>query len=293
MIRFIHKHPALYISEEKILVIADLHCGIEHSIYKSGISVPSQTKKIEEKIVKLIKQTKAKKLIILGDVKHEVPGTSKQELKEIPAFLRDISKKVKIIICRGNHDSNIQDMVPKVVKVHGTGGFKIGKYGFLHGQAWMDKKLLECEYLITAHVHPAIEFTTNKIRMRESCWVKCEIDRKKLGEKFGNIGSSKKSVKAADIKKSKISRSSISKKYARSGFAAPILLRQAIIMPAFNHLLGGKAFNAKYLQQELPAVILKKDFKPIGPLLRNGILKWKKAKIYLLDGTYLGRLDKL
>jgi len=51
-------------------------------------------------------------------------------------------------------------------------------------------------------------------------------------------------------------------------------------MPPFNHLIGGMAFNSK-------------DFKPLGPLLNNNVLRWKKSEIYLLDGTYLGNLSNL
>ena len=76
--------------------------------------------------------------------------------------------------------------------------------------------------------------------------MKCEIDNKKLFEKFKT--------------KTKF--------------------KQGIIMPAFNHLIGGMAFNSK-------------DFEPLGPLLTNDVLKWKEAEVYLLDGTLLGNLDKL
>ena len=51
-------------------------------------------------------------------------------------------------------------------------------------------------------------------------------------------------------------------------------------MPAFNHIIGGMAFNSK-------------DFEPLGPLLKNEIFKWKEAKVYLLDGTFLGKLNEL
>ncbi len=51
-------------------------------------------------------------------------------------------------------------------------------------------------------------------------------------------------------------------------------------MPAFNHLIGGMAFNSK-------------DFEPIGPLLKNEVFKWKNGEVYLLDGTLLGKLKDL
>ena len=55
-------------------------------------------------------------------------------------------------------------------------------------------------------------------------------------------------------------------------------IKQIIFMPSFNKLIGGVVFN-------------KKDFRPIGPVFR--FADWKKSEVFLIDGTFLGRLDKL
>jgi len=235
--------PALLL-ENKILVIADLHIGLEHEIYKSGITIPSQVERLEKRIDKLIKQTKAKHLIILGDVKHQVPSISWQEYKEIPKFLNHFD--IKISIVKGNHDGNIERLASKEIDIYDPQGFKINNFLLTHGQAWPSKNDLDAEYLIMAHVHPAIEFWTENFRSIEPCWLKCEINNEKLFKKY--------KIKTK--------------------------IKQGIIMPAFNHLIGGMAFNSK-------------DFKPLGPLLKNRILKWKKSEVHLLDGTYLGNLEDL
>jgi hypothetical protein len=235
--------PALLIG--KALVITDLHLGIEYEIFKSGITVPSQIERIEKRIDKLIKQTKANHLIILGDLKHQVPNISWQEYKEIPLFLEHFSK-LKISIIKGNHDGDIERLAPKDIDVYEPSGFKINDFLLTHGHAWPNKNDLKAKYLVMGHVHPAIEFLTGNFRTVEPCWLKCEIDNGKLKEKFG-------------IKTS---------------------FKQGIIMPSFNHLIGGMAFNSK-------------DFEPLGPLLKNEILKWKKSEVYLSDGTFLGGLREL
>lgn len=246
MIRFISDFPALFISEKKVLAIADLHIGVEQQIYQSGIIIPCQIEKFKERIDYLLELTQASKLVILGDLKHEVPGISFQEIKDIPKLLEHLLSKVDIVLVSGNHDSQISRIVPKNVEVYDSKGFKTGKFGFVHGHAWPSKSLLSCKYLITAHSHPAVEFWTEGFRSTEPCWLKCEIDNKKLFKKF--------KIKAE--------------------------FKQGIIMPAFNHLIGGMAFNSK-------------DFEPLGPLLTNEVLKWKEAEVYLLDGTFLGNLNKL
>jgi hypothetical protein len=245
MIKFLYNYPSFYIPKEKAIIISDLHMGIEHEIFHSGITIPSQVERLEKRIDELIKITKAKHLIILGDVKHQVPNISWQEYKEIPKFLEHF-QKVKISIIKGNHDGNIERLAPKDVDIYEPQGFKIDRFLLTHGHAWPDKSDMDAEYLIMGHVHPAVEFFTESFRSTEPCWLKCEIDNKKLFEKF--------KVKTK--------------------------FKQGIIMPAFNHLIGGMAFNSK-------------DFEPLGPLLTNEILKWKEAEVYLLDGTFLGNLNKL
>jgi hypothetical protein len=235
--------PALLIG--KTLVVSDLHIGIEHEIFQSGITIPSQVERLEKRIDNLIKQTKANHLVILGDVKHQVPNISWQEYKEIPKFLEHFSK-IKVSIVKGNHDGNIEKLASKNVDIYEPFGFKINDVLLTHGQAWPNEKDLDAKYLIMGHVHPAIQFLTDNFRTVEPCWLKCEIDNKILEEKF-----------------------KIKTKF-----------KQGIVMPAFNHLIGGMAFNSK-------------GFEPLGPLLKNEVLKWKESEVYLLDGTLLGNLNKL
>ncbi|MFQ6009965.1 MAG: metallophosphoesterase [Candidatus Aenigmatarchaeota archaeon] len=236
--------PAVLI--DNILVIADLHIGIEQELARSGITIPSQLPGIQKRIDSLLKETKARHLIILGDVKHMVPEISWQEKKELPEFLKQLSDRVKTSIVKGNHDGNIEYLAPEGVDVYDSDGFRIENFGFVHGHAWPDKQLLDCEYLIIAHAHPAIEFYSGGARIVEHVWLRCPVNKKVFERRY--------------------------KKECR--------LREAIIMPAFNTLSGGSAFNSK-------------DFRPIGPLLTNNAVLWKQADVYLLDGTLLGKLEKL
>ena len=79
MLKFITGEPALMVG--KALVVADLHIGIEHEFRQAGLKVPSQLEGIVKRIDALIEKNKADRLIILGDVKHKVPGVSWQEEK--------------------------------------------------------------------------------------------------------------------------------------------------------------------------------------------------------------------
>jgi len=225
--KFIKNYPALFIEEIKTLVIADLHIGISYELYQSGINIPTQVNEMKKTIIKLINQTKAKVLVLLGDVKHDVPGISVQELKEIPQFLEDLSKRIKIEIVLGNHDTFLKELLPKR-KLHNSKGFKIGKFGFIHGHAWPSKELLVCDYLIMSHIHPTVQFKDKfGYRIIEPIWIKSKINQKKIKEKY---------------------------KVKKTGKL------EIIIMPAFNNLLGGTPVNVKTKSDELLGPLLKNNF---------------------------------
>lgn len=224
MIKFIIDYPALFISEEKVLVIGDLHIGLEHELYQSGIIIPPQAKKFSKIINKLIKATKTETLVILGDVKHEVPGISYREMREIPKFFSSLVDKIRVIVCLGNHDTYLKELALKEVKIYSSRGFKIGKYGFFHGHAWPSKKLMECDWLLMSHIHPAIEFV-DKLGYRniEQVWVRGKLNVKLVKKKY---------------------------KIKKCG------KMQTIIFPTFNRLLGGLALNSTFNKEYLGPLLV-------------------------------------
>jgi hypothetical protein len=248
-IRFITDQPAAFIPEISTLVIAEMHLGLEYELYKSGVFIPAQATQFEKTIDKLIRLTKAKTLVIVGDIKHKVPGSSIREDREIPRMLANISKKIKTILVKGNHDDRIEEIVPENVKIYSSRGFHIGKYGFFHGHAWPSKRLFACDYLFMGHLHPAIEFRDSfGFRSVEQVWVRGRLDEEKVKKKFG--------VKKAGKLKT-------------------------VILPVFNKLLSGIGIN-RLAKEEL-----------IGPILANGFLDMNDSKVYLLDGTFLGRMKEI
>jgi len=241
-VRFITDYPAAFIPEEKALAIAELHLGLEHELYKKGIVIPPQREKFQDTIDKLLKLTNAKTLVILGDIKHKVPGISIREERELPKFLDYLKEKVKIILVEGNHDGEIEKIVPKGIKIYSGRGFSIGKYGFFHGHAWPSKRLMKCDYVFMAHLHPAIEFQDKfGFRNVEQVWVKGKIDSEKVKKKY--------KIKATGK-------------------------LNAIIMPTFNNLLGSAAVN-KLIEREYsgPMIVNKLiDMKKSKVYLLDGTL---------------------
>jgi len=242
---FVPGEPALLLEPEKILVIADLHIGLERELARKGIHVPDQLLKLQERLFKIIEKTGAKHVILLGDVKNEYIGTSWGDLADVPAFFSRLTEKVTVTVVKGNHDGGIEAVVPKNVEVHEPEGFVLGGCLFTHGQAWPEKSALSAGTLIMGHIHPAVEFWSSGARSVEHVWIRAPIDKKALEKKF----------------------------------KCEVALETAIIVPVFNHLAGGAAFNSG-------------GFRPIGPLLSKAV-KWKEGEAFLLDGTYLGKIKEI
>ena len=244
--KFITNEPVVIVNNT--IVIGDLHLGIEYEFYKAGFSIPSNIEKIKQKILQLAKENSCKKLVLLGDVKHEFVGISYQEEREIPKFLKSLSTNLEVHIVPGNHDGNLKKIVPKGVYLHPTSGFLMDFYFFNHGHSWPDKKFLEAKVLIMGHNHPAVEFKDSLgYRWVEPCWLRGSLNKKKISERYGT--------------KPKV--------------------REAIIVPAFNPLVGGLPVNRA------------PDESLLGPLMTNGIIELKECDVHLLDGTHLGKVKNL
>lgn len=185
MIKFLLDYSAAFITDKKILLIADIHLGIEYQLFKSGIVIPPQVEKFKKILDCLIKQAKAKTLIILGDLKAEVPGISLMEEREIPKLFGYLEKRIKLILCKGNHDTELKGLLPEKMKIYSSKGFKLGKYGFFHGHAWPDKELMKCDYLFMGHLQPAIEFRDKLgYRSLQQVWLKGKLNQKEIKNKY-------------------------------------------------------------------------------------------------------------
>ena len=167
--------PIALIKELKALVVTDLHIGIENELRKKGINIPSQVEKFFEIIRKAKEETNAEVLIILGDLKHKVPGSSIRELENVKLFIKKTSELMEVKICKGNHDDLIEKIVEEIdknVEVYGARGVKIGNYGFFHGHAWPYSYLWEAETWVVGHLQAFVELSFGPKRNTEKVFIK-------------------------------------------------------------------------------------------------------------------------
>jgi putative SbcD/Mre11-related phosphoesterase len=253
-LKFVTGEPALLAG--MTLVVADLHIGVEYEYYRSGIRIPSNTERMKRDLERLVRQTRAKRLVILGDVKHKVPGMTRQEFREIPDLLYSLATKIRVDVIPGNHDSGLKDIIPNNVSLHSNRGFLTEDCFLFHGHTWPSPEFLKANYVLVGHEHPQIEFIDSLgYRFFEPVWIRTKLDRERLAKRYREI---------------------------------PEKLPELIVLPRFNRLSGGISMNR-------PIRDIEKSHETyhtgIGTLVRSA--KLNSAKVYLIDGTFIGELKNL
>ncbi len=255
------------------LVAAEFHIGYEKTLADKRINIPSQTPKILALLTEVIESVRPDRLILLGDIKHDVSFITDAEWREVPDFFNTLRGKVKQIdVIPGNHDGNLKALVYPGVKIHSNRGMIIQagrrQIGLLHGHTWPSPRLFTSDTLVMGHTHPTIEFRdTFGYRIVERVWVKASVNREILADAF---------LRANGVKPSADSLKVFEEKY---GF--PLKAREVLILPAFNPLLGGSSINKR----------VERPF--LGPLLQSHAVDLERAEVFLLDSTFLGELGDL
>ncbi|MCD6530269.1 metallophosphoesterase [Candidatus Bathyarchaeota archaeon] len=277
-VRPIRPYQALLLTKgyDRVIVISDLHLGWEITLNREGFHFPTQMKRLLKKTLTLIKIAKPDRVIILGDLKHTVSGVEVEEWRDIPEFLEALKKRVSdVTVVPGNHDGNLSLLLPDGVSQASATGITLwGEVGLFHGHSWPDPKLLGCKHLVMGHIHPIISFRDpSGLRINRQVWIKAECDGEKLGESvLRHLGIRiEKNVKHVFLE----------------NFDLEVRSSSLIILPSFNEVLGGIPINLKENRDK------RKSATFIGPILRSGCVNMMNAEVYLLDGTFLGKVRQL
>jgi putative SbcD/Mre11-related phosphoesterase len=200
---------AILLEDSRTLVVSDLHIGFEVELMKNGIFVPPQGPLFAEQISAIAERTKAKRLVLLGDVKHAFTDPTYAEEDRVVDFLkRLVGTGLKIEIIPGNHDGDLKNVLPAKVKMHPADGAIIGDTGLFHGHAWPSARLLECRNLLISHIHPTVAFVDSMGAFhKEPCFITCRLLPEQIRFNFPG------------------------KKFNREA--------RVLVMPAWNGLLGG------------------------------------------------------
>ncbi|MFQ5762946.1 MAG: metallophosphoesterase, partial [Candidatus Bathyarchaeia archaeon] len=267
--------PALLVEHgECVLVVADLHLGYEYELAGQGINLPSQTPKILDSLIRLLEKFKPGRLLILGDLKHNIPRLSIQEWYDLPPFFEEVRRRVAMAeLIPGNHDGGVTRIASSALKILSRRGVLVNsgkeRVGFFHGHTWPAPRIFEADTWVVGHNHPAVMFRgLFGFRSLKPAWVKVEFSTRTMVEAFlkhrnVNFGNKKPERVMENL------------------FGVQPRCSKLVIMPAFNDLLGGLAFNSK------PATEL------LGPIVRPDCVDLARGEVFLTDGTFLGSLEHL
>ncbi len=149
--------PIIHIKSLNALVVADLHLGYEGVMAKKGALLPKvNLKKILELLDTGLIKTKAKTIIVDGDIKNEFSTVDQEEFNELFDFVTFFrGRGIDLILIKGNHDNFVERYKePFKLKVHWQEA-RIGDYLFFHGEEF-PKEIKGVKMLIMGHEHPAI-----------------------------------------------------------------------------------------------------------------------------------------
>ncbi|MCS7143364.1 MAG: metallophosphoesterase [Aigarchaeota archaeon] len=261
-IRIVSDRPALAMvhSRRRYLIVTDLHIGYEEELFRMGIRVPYQAPRIAASIREIIDEVGAQYLVLLGDVKHRVAGTSWRESRQVRDFVQRVREGVdEVIIVPGNHDAGIYSLVGDLASVVSSRGFGLGEVWLLHGHTWPQPQSLEKKIILIGHTHPTISLEDEGSKLRRRVFLKLRTEKRRLAEKLRE-------------------RPGYAPLVSLDGLSGDIKL---IILPHFNDALSGLSVSGL------------SGTRGISPLLRSGAFDPLSAEATLMDGTQIGTIRSI
>ena len=155
--RIIPSKPALIVKGiKKNLIVTDIHIGFENSMTSNEIFIGKNstiTETIQE-LSEIIDAEKPDSVILLGDIKSSIKNITRNEWDEVPLFFKKIKQKCDVILIPGNHDGNIQKLVPEEITMISSTGMVEENVLFTHGHTMPSENFSHVEKIIMGHIHP-------------------------------------------------------------------------------------------------------------------------------------------
>jgi uncharacterized protein len=188
-LEFLPDGPAVLIkNEERILVIADLHFGIEADLAAHGLHFRSRSEARLERVIKTVEAANPDRLVLLGDIKHSIPSLTWQEYHEMPKILESLRDLVPLVVFPGNHDIGIERFL-REGEIRPKDGAVIDGVGYLHGHTYPAAELAGC-LLVIGHHHPLLSLRDEVgCALQAPAYIRTGVDAVKLGLQNKEAGS--------------------------------------------------------------------------------------------------------
>jgi putative SbcD/Mre11-related phosphoesterase len=248
-----------------LLAIADFHAGIESALRSErGVNLDSNADERREHVQSLLASVAADELVVVGDLMHSIGGPGGAERGEIEVLVESLS--VPVTVVKGNHDGELGEWAD--VDVTDATGVRVGNVGFVHGHTWPASEVLRADVVCVGHEHSQVRLTDEVGGSRvERAWLRGDLDPAAFAER----------VDADDPDVALDGNAASDGAAASDALPSPEDAGDLVVFPAFNDRTGGTWTNVDgrgFLAPFLPEA------------LRDG-------QAYLLDGTRLGRYDRI
>ncbi len=211
IVKFVSGQPAAVVAD--YLVVADLHLGFEFELQRRGVRIAPSPAALAAELRGLMRKARCKRLVVMGDFKHDVRGFEARERRVVQEFVAAFAAPVLVV--KGNHDSRLEGVEGLQVAPVGGVVLREGKvsFGLHHGHAWPSPELFQAGTLLAGNNHPAVEFSDSLgFKWLRKAWV--------LGKVRVNRGNRRVAAERG----------------CRDG-------QPVVVFPAFSQLYSGTAFN--------------------------------------------------
>jgi uncharacterized protein len=160
------KERAIYLPQQQLLAISDLHIGKSAHFRKSGLQIPSTLAKNDlQRLSLLVDRHLPQTLLINGDMFHHHELNS--DVDEFAKW-RANYPNLKLLLVKGNHDKlKLQQYEQLGIEIHDP-SYSTSSFCFVHDALTCEE---EGKYPISGHIHPGVSIIGKaKQRLRFPCF---------------------------------------------------------------------------------------------------------------------------
>ena len=180
--RIIPSKPALILEgKKKSLIVTDIHIGFENSLASNEIFIGKNSTINEtiQELSEIIDAENPDSVILLGDIKSSIKSISRNEWNEVPMFFEKIREKCDVILVPGNHDANIQRLVPDNISMISSTGMVEENVLLTHGHTMPSENFSHVDKIIMGHIHPVF-FQEDSVINGQRVWISIKTEKENI-----------------------------------------------------------------------------------------------------------------
>lgn len=163
---------AAWMPATRTLLVADLHLGKAAAFRRAGIPVPEGSAQRDlARLVRLVQETAATRLLVLGDLFHARSGCTERVFAEFTAARRSITG-TEVVLVPGNHDRAVGRLPPDLGIDSAPPTVDEPPFHFVHEPGTPPPEPRRTCFSVAGHLHPTVSIgAPSGDRVTERCFV--------------------------------------------------------------------------------------------------------------------------